>query len=436
MTFLQTPRANAKRAGAPRSAAEIGRDLAIRRPLVLTATVGGAIAALGPLIVCMALAVVGWYLTDAGSHGDPSDALRIGSLSWLVGHGAGIGIEGVRVTALPLGLSLVCVWSIWRVGRKVGESISGHGPDAARIADGERDWTVPLATGLFSAGYVIVATLVCSIAADPVTDPNLTRVVLVSLCFGLLVGGPAVARGSGRAAIWTGAVPLLVREVAGLARRMVVTWFAASSVVFLVALLLDFSTAANIVSQLGAGSGGTVVIVVGCLLLLPNAVLFSSSYLLGPGFTVGTGTLVSPGAVVLGPLPLVPIFAALPDNGLTAGWTSWLIATPFVLAAAVAMLDHHRRPAPGWEQAAWRGCGAGLLSGLVVGVFSSFAGGAIGPGRMRDVGPESFEVFIHALTAFGIGGLLGALAITWWQRKSMDGGLRGLLGQMGRPGRR
>jgi hypothetical protein len=39
---------------------------------------------------------------------------------------------------------------------------------------------------------------------------------------------------------------------------------------------------------------------------------------------------------------------------------------------------------------------------------------------MADVGPFSFDVFLHAVTAFGIGGLLGALAMTWWQRRGGD----------------
>ena len=36
---------------------------------------------------------------------------------------------------------------------------------------------------------------------------------------------------------------------------------------------------------------------------------------------------------------------------------------------------------------------------------------------MTDVGPLVGSVLVHAVTAFGIGGLLGALAVTWWQRR-------------------
>jgi hypothetical protein len=45
---------------------------------------------------------------------------------------------------------------------------------------------------------------------------------------------------------------------------------------------------------------------------------------------------------------------------------------------------------------------------------------------MADVGPFHVDVLLHAMAGFGIGGLLGALAMTWWQRLGRDLGRRGL----------
>jgi len=39
---------------------------------------------------------------------------------------------------------------------------------------------------------------------------------------------------------------------------------------------------------------------------------------------------------------------------------------------------------------------------------------------MSDVGPLAGSVLVHAVTAFGIGGLLGGLIATWWQRRSLE----------------
>jgi hypothetical protein len=414
MVSLQMPPASRS---AARRESELRQTLVTRRPLVPTATLGGALAAAGPLVVCLAVAVVGWFLTDAGGHGTPSGALRVGALGWLLAHGAGVTVEGVRITALPLGVTALCAWSAWRVGHRVGESVSGHGPDADRIADGERDWTVPIAGGLFAVGYVLVGVLTSTLAATVETAPSTGTVVLWSVLIGAGAGVPAIARGSGRAAIWLPALPVGLRDGAVLVRSIVRAWLVVALAALLVALVLDFSTAANIVSQLHADAGDTTVISVVTLAVLPNATLFSSAYLFGPGFTVGTGTVVSPGAVILGPLPLFPLLAALPDSGPTPGWVGWLMLTPVLVAFTASALAHRSRPAVAWDQAAIRGCGSGLVAGLVIGLLTSVAGGAVGPGRMADIGPFQFDVLLHAVTGFGIGGLLGALAMTWWQRR-------------------
>ena len=44
-------------------------DARHRRPLVLLAVLGGAAAAAGPLLVCLAVGVAGWFLSDAGATG-------------------------------------------------------------------------------------------------------------------------------------------------------------------------------------------------------------------------------------------------------------------------------------------------------------------------------------------------------------------------------
>ena len=61
-----------------------------------------------------------------------------------------------------------------------------------------------------------------------------------------------------------------------------------------------------------------------------------------------------------------------------------------------------------------------MLAGAAFGVLAALAGGAVGPGRMTDVGPLVGSVLVHAVTAFGIGGLLGGLAMTWWQRRGAE----------------
>jgi len=391
------------------SAEELRRDLRHRRPLVLLAPLAGAVAAASTLVVCLALGVAGWFLTDAGAHGTPRDGLWVSALAWLMAHGSGVHADGALISAMPLGITLVCGWATWRIGHRLGDSISGHGPDAQRIADGERDWTVPAATLLYAAGYVAVALLTASLAATVATTPNTSRVVLWSVLLCGALGAPAIAIGSGRAAIWTATLPASVSATAAACRRVLSTWLLVSLVAFVVALVTDLDTALNVTSQLDTDTGATVQLVAVSLLVVPNAVAFSGSYLLGPGFTVGTHTIVSPSVVTIGALPMFPLLAALPDTGPTPGWAVALLAIPPLVAAVAVFRALGRYPTERWDEAAVRGVGAGLVCAFAFAALTALSGGAVGPGRMTDVGPSAFSVLLHGIVTFGIGGLVGSL---------------------------
>jgi len=408
-----------------RTPADVRRDLATRRPLTAVSVLGGIAAAGGTLVVCLGFAVVGWFLTDAGAHGSPSGALRVGALGWLTGHGSGVRVDGVPVTVMPLGVTLLAAWAVWRLGLRVGESVSGHGPDADAIADGVRDWTVPVAVAMFTAGYVVTAMLTLVLSGDAATSPSGPRVVLWSLLLCGCAGGAGISIGSGRAAIWSATLPPVLRAAGHGCRRTLQLWLAVSATAFVAALVVDFDTAANVMSQLHTDAGDATLLVALSLLVVPNAVVWSGSYLLGPGFTVGTGTLVTPTAVALGPLPMFPMLAALPDDGDPPAWTAYLVAVPVLVGILGAAWAQRRYPTTRWDEGALRGCAGGVLAGIAFGILAAIAGGAVGPGRMQEVGPLVADSLVHAITAFGIGGLLGGLTMTFRARRTARGAATG-----------
>lgn len=393
-------------------------DARHRRPLVLVALLGGAGAALATLLVCLAAGVVGWFLTDAGVHGTPRDGLRVGALGWLLAHGSGLHVDGVAITVVPLGLTALAAWAVWRLGHRVGDSISGHGPDAERIADGERDWTVPTAALAFTGGYVAVAVLTFRLAATPETAPSLARVLFWSLLLCLTFGLAATSTGSGRAAIWAASLPPSVRASGATCLRVLGAYLVVSGAFFLGALVVDFDTAVNVMSRLHTNAGDATIYTVISATVVPNATVFSASYLLGPGFAVGVDTLVSPTLVSLGPLPTFPLLAALPDAGPSPAWTTYVIGLAPVVAALAAARSQRRNPTLRWDEGALRGCAGGVLAGVLLGLLAGIAGGSVGPGRMTEVGPFAFDVMVHAITAFGVGGLVGGVLMTWWQRRA------------------
>ena len=121
----------------------------------------------------------------------------------------------------------------------------------------------------------------------------------------------------------------------------------------------------------------------------------------------------------LGPLPMFPLLAALPDDGPTPAWTSCR-GGPAGAGGCV-----RRRPGPAppptlrWDEGALRGCAGGVAAGVLLRAPRRRSPAApSGPGRMRDIGPAAFDVLVHAITAFGVGGARRRAGMTWWQRRA------------------
>jgi hypothetical protein len=197
----------------------------------------------------------------------------------------------------------------------------------------------------------------------------------------------------------------------------VVGFLACSALVVVVAFALDAGSAATVVSRLGLHAGDGLMMVLLTALVAPNAVLLGGAYVLGPGFAVGTGTVVSPSVVQLGPVPAFPLLAALPSGGTQPGWLSGLLAAPVVAGLLAAVLVVRRYPAFGYETGAVRGLGSGVLGAVLLTVLTMLAGGAVGPGRMADIGAALPQTLVSAVVAMGIGGLVGGVAATWWVRR-------------------
>jgi Family of unknown function (DUF6350) len=200
-------------------------------------------------------------------------------------------------------------------------------------------------------------------------------------------------------AAWSGAV------AGGLAL------LAAALVALIGSMVVHLDALRELLSALDPGLLGGLVLLVGCLLVLPNAVLFAVAVLLGPGVSIGTGTSVTLSEVTVGPLPAVPWFAAVPASGSQPPALSALAAIPLLCGVAAGAWAVRRYPVFGYDGAALRGAGAGVGAGLLVAGLVAVSGGPIGPGRMADVGPDALACLAVAVTALGIGGLVGGLAV-------------------------
>ncbi|SPT53415.1 Uncharacterised protein [Actinomyces bovis] len=144
-----------------------------------------------------------------------------------------------------------------------------------------------------------------------------------------------------------------------------------------------------------AGGGVTAIVALVILQLgwLPTLVIWALSWLTGAGFSVGDGTRFTPGKVVAGPVPSLPLLGALPDSGLGAV-AVWVALVPLAVAALCAW-SRRRRLCQLSLPGAVAACAAatGLL---VVGAGLAFwaASGSAGPGRLTQVGPSTLGLVL------------------------------------------
>ena len=391
-----------RRSGPPTGAPE-------GRPLTVTAAIAAVGAAGTTMVTFMGLAVIGWFLADAGAHGQTTDALRVGADVWLVGHGAQLTASGVPLGIVPLTVTAVLAVVLFRFGRWAGVT--------AQPVDDDR--TVALAATILTGIYIVVAVVTCVLATQESASPSLGRAILGSMLVAGVAGTLGMGVGTGRLRGWLELVPAWIRAIAYGAAASFLLLVAASAVLVAAALVTGLNEASAVMSELRLGPGDYVMYALATVAVAPNAVLFGSAYLLGPGFAVGTGTVVSPSVVTLGPVPAFPLLAALPGSGPTPEWAMGVLAVPVVVGAVGAVLAQRAYRVPAYDSAALRGFGCGFGGALITTLAISLAGGPMGTGRMADIGAPVWEVLVAAVMAMSMGGLVAGVATAWWQRRSL-----------------
>jgi hypothetical protein len=189
---------------------------------------------------------------------------------------------------------------------------------------------------------------------------------------------------------------------------------AAASIAVALLLATGYARVITLYESLQAGVAGGIALTLAQLALIPNVVLWGASWLVGPGFAIGTGSSVSPLGTSLGPIPALPLLGPLPQGELTFGLLGVLVPVLAGFLSAVALQPRVRRAfgsAPlrrRWLAAV--GAGMGLAGAAVLGLLTWWSAGSAGPGRLADVGPSPWWVVLFAFLEIGAGAVLGMLA--------------------------
>lgn len=360
-------------------------------------------AALSGLAVLAALVLVAW-VADARSGSSGASAVRAAADAWLLAHGGGLRLPGGRVAGVPLGLTLLAAGVLHRAGASLARAVEVAGLRAAGRA-----------TGALAIVYGLTAAAVARIAATPDAASGAVLAGLGATLLAALAGGLGVVRGAGLTDRLRAVLPARVPAVAGAALAAVLGLVGAGLLLVLVSLGVHAGRTGELAGALDAGLVGTVVLVVGCLLLLPNAALWATAYAAGPGFAVGVGTGVSPFSVALGPVPAFPLLAALPQDESPPPAVRAVLLLP-VLAGVVAGIVLVRalppEPAGGTVPRMVRTAGWGLAAGLAaaasLALLATLSGGRLGDGYLAAVGPSPWRVLLALALEIGVPAALTA----------------------------
>ncbi|MFD7022816.1 DUF6350 family protein [Promicromonospora sukumoe] len=364
----------------------------------LAHVVAGVLAAAQALVLSLAVVVlpaVVAFLVGNAALAAPSDAadggtqvrsaIDVAAGLWLLGHGVPLAADGVTVTLAPLGIAALALFTTYACAKRfaaaaarawaAGTVTYALGTTAVAVLAGSAPgWSLALAPvaglvmGGLGTGLGILARPDAPSAAEigegaETLARRLTGVDLVPATLRLGLRGGAVV------------VALLV----GGAALLVAAWAVAGR-----------ATSSDIVTSLEPGWTGGIVFAVVQLALLPNLLLWALAWLAGPGFAVGEGTGFTPFGTVSGPLPAVPLLGSLPGEDWANPVSAWAPALVVACGVAAAVFAW-RRLEPSlvrWADVGWVLGGIVLVPGLFVLLGQWAAAGAVGPGRLSEIGAQ------------------------------------------------
>ncbi|MFM6939774.1 MAG: DUF6350 family protein, partial [Rhodoluna sp.] len=332
-------------------------------------------------------------------------AFRTSADIWMLAQGAHLvvpagalgsaQVPAFVISLLPLGFSALLAYLSFRLGRR----LSG----AAELWPG---WLgAVLAYGAISLGLSTAAfdKNVYPVAWQGTMFPPIF--FFTFLAIGSLTGplrGGNESRERAAVVVWLenkwNNLGWAIRALAGPALRggtaIVAMLTGLSALAFSVLLGMNWITVTRLYEALHVSVMGGSTVTIGELALLPNLVIYGAAWFTGLGFSIGTGSSISPLGSAVGPMPGIPFLGAIPAGTVGMGFAA--IAVPLVAAfiATIAIKKHADEIrfefASAWSAAISLGLSVGLVAALEMGVLAALASGSAGPGRLEMVGVNPF----------------------------------------------
>ncbi|MHC6231671.1 cell division protein PerM [Arthrobacter sp. MMS24-T111] len=410
-------------------------------PLWLQGALETAQAAIISALVVIAPIVAVWA-TAGFQNGQFEVLARLAGQSWLLVHGVPLELTGAGpapaahagsdiLNLIPLGLTLIPFLLAWRAGRRL-----------ARASYTDQLWQALLGSWVVYAAFGAATGFVCR-STDVVI--NLWYAMLVPLIpygLGMVIGARREA-GSWSRLIGVDAVDWISRSsqhsrwagsyFASAAKAgfvAVVSALTLAAVLLAVDLLIHWNLVVSVYEALHAGPVGGAALTIAQLGFLPNLVVFALAWTSGAGFAMGVGSQAGPLGTAVGPMPSVPVLAAIPSGPMDYAFVALIVP---VLAGVVAgwwFLREGENHFDEWlaikVRARWftatvstvvLGALAGLAAGVLTMCLAWVARGSAGVGRLTDIGPDPLWTGLWVAAEVGIGVVIGYAAGPWLERE-------------------
>ncbi len=401
MTELLNPPATPKRDHPDGERRGALPDLPAVPPVVAGALAALRAAAFSSLAVVV-LVLVAW--AGAGAQADASAALRAAALAWLVAHAVDVHASTGAIRLSPLGLMVLPAGTLAAAGGRAVVRCSSRRRRPLR-----RREISQLLQGLVVT-YLVLAMAVAIALGHRPAAPSLPGTALAATAVATLAAGGGILRALRRAGSWPfPTLPVRAGTVVAGAVVAVAAMLGAGALILAASLALHADRINGVDRSLHTGLVGSAMLALLGVAFLPNAVICSTAYALGPGFAVGAGTVVAPSGVALGTLPSFPLLAALPGSGQVAGPALLPVFAPLLAGVLCGMVVARRAPETlSRDAVAATGAAAGALAALILGLLAALAGGSLGDGRLATVGPSPVRVAIIAALELGFAGAASA----------------------------
>jgi hypothetical protein len=418
-------------------------DRGLPMPLWLQGGLESAQAAIISALVVIAPIVAVWATSGFGSAG--FDVLaRLAGQAWLVIHGVPLYLTTVgegsaarpetgTLSLLPLGLTLIPFLLAWRAGRRL-----------ARASYTDQLWQALLGSWLVYAGFGIATGFICRTEDVEVFLWWAGLLPLVPFGLGMVIGARREA-GSWSRLIGVDAVDWIARTsqhsrwagsyLASAAKAgfvAVIAALAISSALLAVDLFIHWNLVVAVYEALDAGPVGGAALTIAQLGFLPNLGVFALAWLTGSGFALGVGSQVGPLGTAVGPLPTIPVFAAIPSGPLDFGPVALVVPVLAGVLAGWWFLREGENHFDEWLsiklRLRWLTAAAstlflalivGAAAGVLAAALAWLARGSAGIGRLSDIGPDPLWTAVWLAAEVGIGVVIGYAAGPWLERRQL-----------------